>query len=512
MTAEDESPGGPDLAAGVAISQIPDGGMLQGHVGEEAALLARRGEEIFAIGATCTHYGGPLAEGILVGDTVRCPWHHACFGLRDGADLRPPALNPVTSWKVIREGDRVRVGEKNPSPAAKAPPADAPDSIVIIGAGPAGLVAAMTLRREGYSGPVRLIGAEKTPPVDRPNLSKDYLAGKAPEDWIPLRPSSFYEEQKLELRTGVAATAIDPKEHRVALDDGSSISCGALLLATGAEPVRFDIPGGSLPHVRYLRTLADSRAIIAAAGSARRVVVVGAGFIGLEAAASLRERGLEVHVVTPDARPLEKVLGAEAGDFVRGLHEKHGVVFHFGQKSTAISERDVQLASGQSLPADLVVVGIGVRPSTSLAAKAGLRIDKGIVVDEYFETSARGIFAAGDVARYPDFRTGQLVRIEHFVAAERQAQAAARNMLGSDRREPFRGIPFFWSQHYDVALNYVGHAEGWDSIERDGDFASGSCRLSYRSGGKTLAVLTLARDRDSLEAEAAMEGGADPGF
>jgi NADPH-dependent 2,4-dienoyl-CoA reductase/sulfur reductase-like enzyme/nitrite reductase/ring-hydroxylating ferredoxin subunit len=505
MTSDEKPPAGPDLAAGVAISRIPDGGMLLGHVGGEAALFARRGEEILAIGATCTHYGGPLAEGILVGDTVRCPWHHACFGLRDGENLRPPAPNPVTSWQVIRDGERVRVGNRNPPPAAKTPSAGAPESILIIGAGPAGLVAAQTLRREGYAGPIRLVGAEKTPPVDRPNLSKDYLAGKAPEDWIPLRPSEWYEEQKIELRTGVAATAIDPKKRQVSLDDGSSISYGAILLATGAEPVRLDVPGGSLPHVHYLRTLADSRGIIVAAGKAKRAVVVGAGFIGLETAASLRERGLEVHVVTPDARPLEKILGAEAGDYVRGLHESHGVVFHFGQKASAITEREVQFASGQSLPADLVVVGIGVRPSTSLAEKAGLRVDKGIVVDEYFETSGKSIFAAGDVARYPDFRTGQLIRIEHFVAAERQARAAAINMIGTDRRQPFRDVPFFWSQHYDVVLNYVGHAEKWDTIDREGSFASGSCRLAYKSGGKTLAVLTLARDRESLEAEAAME-------
>ena len=506
MTDESKPPSGPDLAAGVAISQIPDGGMLLGHVGEEAALFARSGEEIFAIGAMCTHYGGPLAEGILVGDTVRCPWHHACFGLRNGENLRPPALNPVTSWKVIREGDRVRAGEKNTPPAAKKAPANAPESIVIIGAGPAGLVAAQTLRREGHAGSITLIGAEKTPPVDRPNLSKDYLAGKAPEDWIPLRPPEWYDEHKLELRTGVAATAIDTKKRQVTLDDGSSISYGALLLATGAEPVRLDIPGASLPHVHYLRTLADSRGIIAAAQKAKRAVVVGAGFIGLETAASLRERGLEVHVVTPDARPLERILGAEAGDYVRGLHESHGVVFHFGQTVAAITDRQVELASRGSLPADLVVVGIGVRPSISLAEKAGLKLEKGIVVDEYFETSAQGIFAAGDVARYPDFRTGQLIRIEHFVAAERQARAAARNMLGPDRREAFRDVPFFWSQHYDVALNYVGHAGKWDSIDRDGDFASGSCRLTYKSGGKTLAVLTLARDRESLEAEADLEG------
>jgi apoptosis-inducing factor 3 len=508
MTAEEKPPNGPDLSAGVGISQIPVGGMLLGHVAGEPALFARRGEKIFAIGATCTHYGGPLAEGLLVGDTVRCPWHHACFALKDGENLRPPALSPVSSWQVIREGDRVRTGEKRPAPDARTQPAGSPDSIVIIGAGPAGLVAAMTLRREGYSGPVRLIGAEKTPPVDRPNLSKDYLAGKAPEDWIPLRPPEFYGEQKLELRAGVAATAVDAKQRWVTLDDGSSISFGALLLATGADPVHLDVPGGSLPHVHYLRTFADSKAIIAAAAPAKRVVVIGAGFIGLEVAASLRERGLEVHVVTPDARPLEKILGPEAGDFVRGLHESHGVAFHFGQSASAITDREVELASRGSVPADLVVVGIGVRPSTSLAEKAGLRVDRGIVVDEYFETSARGIFAAGDVARYPDFRTGQLIRIEHFVVAERQAQAAARNMLGTgtDRREAFRAVPFFWSQHYDVVLNYVGHAEKWDSIDRDGSFASGSCRLAYKSGGKTLAVLTLSRDRESLEAEAAMEG------
>ena len=510
MTAPESPPAGPDLNAGVAISQIPDGGMLLGHVAGEPALLARRGERVFAIGATCTHYGGPLAEGLLVGDTVRCPWHHACFGLTDGENLRPPALNPVASWTVIRDGERVRVGEKNPSPAAKAPPPDAPGSIVIIGAGPAGLVAAQTLRREGYSGPVRLFGAEKTSPVDRPNLSKDYLAGKAPEDWIPLRPPEFFEEQKLELRTGVAATAVDAKARTVSLGDGSSISYGALLLATGAEPVRLEIPGGSLPHVHCLRTLADSRAIIAAADGARRVVVVGAGFIGLEVAAALAQRGLEVHVVTPDARPLERILGAEAGDFVRGLHESHGVVFHFGQKASAILDGGVELASGGSLPADVVVVGIGVRPSTSLAEKAGLRVDRGIVVDDHFETSAPGVFAAGDAARYPDFRTGQLVRIEHFVAAQRQAQTAARNMLG--RREAFRAVPFFWSQHYDVALNYVGHAERWDSIDRDGSFAAGSCRLTYKSAGQSLAVLTLSRDRESLEWEAAIEDAASPGF
>jgi apoptosis-inducing factor 3 len=504
MTAETGSPSGPDLAAGVLVSEIPDGRTLLGHVGEEAAILVRRGEEVFAIGATCTHYGGPLAEGLVVGDTVRCPWHHACFSLRTGEDLRPPALTPVACWEVIRDSDRVRVGQKRPSPARPSPPAGAPDSIVIVGAGPAGLVAAQTVRREGYAGPVTLVGAEATPPVDRPNLSKDYLAGKAPEDWIPLRPPEFYGEQKIELVTGVSAGEIDAKGRKVKLSNGRSLPFGALLLSTGAEPVRLDLPGASLPHVHLLRTLADSNAIIAGAGAAKHAVVVGSSFIGLEAAASLRERGLEVHVVSRDKRPLERILGPEVGDFVRKLHESHGVVFHFEQSPASISGDRVELDGGESLPAELVVIGVGVRPSTALAERAGLRVENGVVVDVYLETSAKGIFAAGDVARYPDPRTGARMRIEHWVMAERQGRAAGRNLIGW--QEPFRGVPFFWSQHYDLALNYVGHAERWDSTEVEGSFAARDFKVTYKASGKTLAVLTLSRDRESLEAEAAMEG------
>ena len=352
-------------------------------------------------------------------------------------------------------------------------------------------------------GRVHLIGAEATPPVDRPNLSKDYLAGKAPEEWLPLRTPEFYTEQKIELVTGVAATSLDVRERRVVLADGRSLSYGALLLATGAEPVRLDVPGASLPHVHCLRTLADSRAIIAGAGTARRAVVVGSSFIGLEAAASLRERGVEVHVVSLDQVPLERILGPEVGKFILALHESHGVVFHLGESVSSIDPGAVTLKGGASLPADLVVAGIGVRPVTSLAEKAGLRVDRGIVVDSHLETSAKGVFAAGDAARYPDPRTGRPVRIEHWVVAERQGQTAGRNLLG--RNETFDAVPFFWSQHYDLALNYVGHAEQWDGTEMDGSFEAREFRLNYKAGNETLAVLTLSRDRESLAAEAAME-------
>jgi len=359
------------------------------------------------------------------------------------------------------------------------------------------------LRREQFQGSIVMLSDDQSPPVDRPNLSKDYLAGKAPEDWIPLRPPEVYAELRIEPLVGLEAAALDVRARRLTCVDGREIPYGALLLATGAEPVRLDVPGSGLPHVHTLRTLADSRAIVDLASRVKRAVVIGSSFIGLEVAASLRERGVEVHVASKDARPLERVMGPEVGDFVRGIHESHGVVFHFETTAASIDARAVTLTNGERLETELVVAGIGVRPRTRLAETAGLRVDRGVVVDAYLETSAPGVFAAGDIARYPDPRTGELVRIEHFVHAERQGQAAARNMLG--RREPFRIPPFFWSQHYDVVLNYAGHAERWDEIRVDGSLAARDAKLTYVAGGKELAVLTVGRDRENLEAEAAWE-------
>jgi NADPH-dependent 2,4-dienoyl-CoA reductase/sulfur reductase-like enzyme/nitrite reductase/ring-hydroxylating ferredoxin subunit len=494
---------GPDLAAGVALDQLPDGGRLLGHSGGEAVLVVRRGEEIFAVGATCTHYGGPLAEGVVVGDTVRCPWHHACFSLHTGEALRAPALNPVACYRVEREGDRIAVREKVDAPGK--PPAAGPDPIVIVGAGAAGNAAAEMLRREGYPGKIQMIGLEDEVPYDRPNLSKDYLAGTAPEEWIPLRPRGFYDEHRIELLLGVKATAIDPQAKTVTLSDGRSLSWGALLLATGAEPIRLPIPGADRPFVHVLRSLADSRAIAAAAKEAKRAVVIGASFIGLEAAASLRARGVEVTVVAPEERPLVKVLGPELGDFLRAFHEEHGVTFRLGRKPASIEEGEVRLDDGSSLPADLVVMGVGVRPRLDLASAAGLEIDNGVLVNEFLETSAPGIFAAGDIARWPDAWSGERIRVEHWVVAERQGQVVAKNLLG--RREPFAHAPFFWSQHYDVSISYVGHAVHWDAIEVSGSIPEKNAVVTYRAGDRIAAVATIFRDRESLEAELAMEAG-----
>ncbi|HEY7922723.1 MAG TPA: FAD-dependent oxidoreductase [Vicinamibacteria bacterium] len=501
------SPGGPDLKSGVPARDVPDGGMLLGHVDDEAVLLARRGDEYFAVGASCTHYHGPLAEGIVVGDTVRCPWHHACFSLRTGEALRAPALDPVSCWRVERNGDALVVREKLSGFASKASSAKGhPAAVVIVGAGAAGLAAADMLRREGYGGSLTMISADDSAPYDRPNLSKDFLAGTAPPEWIPLRSPDYYREQRIELVLGSRVSSLELQAKQVKLENGTAHAFDSLLIATGADPVRIPVEGASDAQLHYLRSFADSQALVARAGAAKRVVVVGASFIGLEVAASLRKRGVAVDVVAPEQQPLERVLGAELGKVVRRLHEEQGVVFHLGETVKRADGRAVTLSGGSSLDADFLVLGVGVRPSLALAERAGLALDRGIAVNEYLETSVPGVFAAGDVARWPDPHSGQKIRVEHWVVAQRQGQVAARNMLG--RRERFDAVPFFWSQHYDTAINYVGHAEKWDEIAIDGDPGALDCAVRYKLAGRVLAVATIGRDVVSLQSEAAMESGS----
>jgi NADPH-dependent 2,4-dienoyl-CoA reductase/sulfur reductase-like enzyme/nitrite reductase/ring-hydroxylating ferredoxin subunit len=506
MADDQAKPSGPDLAKGIAFAELTDGGMLAGHVGEEQVLLVRVGQEVFATAAQCSHYHGPLADGLVVGDTVRCPWHHACFSLRTGEALHAPALSPIDCWSVEQREGNVFVAQKRtdvkPTPRGK-PAGAAPDRIVIVGGGAAGFAAAEMLRRQDYKGGIVMLSSDDTAPVDRPNLSKDYLAGSAPEEWIPLRGDDFYADNAIELRLKANVAALDPRAREVVLADGDKVAYDRLLLATGAEPIRLPIPGADQPHVHTLRSLADSRAIVALAKTARRAVVIGASFIGLEAAAALRAREIEVHVVAPEKRPMERVLGPDMGDFVRALHEEHGVIFHLEDTATAIDGKQVKLKSGGILEADLVVVGVGVRPRLDLAEKAGLTLDRGVVVDAFLQTSAPGIFAAGDIARWPDRHSGQAIRVEHWVVAERQGQTAALNMLGL--REKFEAVPFFWSQHYDIPINYVGHAEKWDELAIEGDIAGKDCLLRYKTKGRTLAVASIFRDVASLQAEVAME-------
>jgi len=494
---------GPDLGSGVPLASVPTTGVLAGHVDGTAVLLARLGDGIHAIGGTCTHYGAPLADGFVVDGEIRCPWHHACFSLRTGAALRAPAFAPLAKWHVEIVGDMVfvRGEDTTPSPAPAPPRAD-PERIVIIGGGAAGFATAKRLRDLGYEGALSMLSADDAAPCDRPNLSKDYLAGTAREDWIPLQAPGFYAEHDIDLRLGCDVAAIDTNARQVSTTAGERIAYDGLLLATGAEPRRLPLPGFDRPDVFALRSLADARAIIAASATAKSVALVGAGFIGMEAAAALRARGLDVHVVAPDAVPMERVLGLELGEFVTGLHRENGVVFHLQASVKAFDGKALMLGDGSRVPADMVIVGVGVVPRTSLAAAAGMEVQDGIVVDAFLETSAKGHFAAGDVARYP-YRGG-LVRVEHWVHAERQGQAAAANMLGA--QQPFTDVPFFWTHHYGLDLRYTGHAKDWDEIRTEGALTDRDFIARFFSAGRLVAAASVGRDLENLTVEAGLHG------
>jgi NADPH-dependent 2,4-dienoyl-CoA reductase/sulfur reductase-like enzyme/nitrite reductase/ring-hydroxylating ferredoxin subunit len=519
MSANDEKPTGPDLSIPVPISSIPIGGMLAGHFEGEPVILARVGGTFFAIGGKCTHYGASLGDGMIEGETVRCPWHHACFNLRNGAAVGGPALLDLPAYETVVENESVHVvGVKSAVDTAtlsrgpgksRAPervtlaPASPPhpSSVVIIGAGAAGNACAEMLRRENYRGPLVLIDPDTDAPYDRPNLSKDYLAGSAPEEWLPLHPQEFYEQQEVAFRRG-RIKSIDRSTGSVIFEDATALPYGTLLIATGASPVRLDIPGGN--RLLYLRSLADCRAVIDAAKGTKSAVVIGASFIGLEVAASLRTRGLNVSVVGLEAVPLEKVLGPDLGGLVRNVHEKKGVRFFLKRSVASISGDKAILDDGTSLDADLVVAGIGVRPNVQIAEECGLTIDKGIAVNEFLQSSDPKIFAAGDVARFPDAHTGSRIRIEHWVVAERQGQVAALNILGAKTR--FDDVPFFWSAHYDaLTIRYTGHAESWEKTEIEGSVDEMDCSVSFIHNGRRTAVATINRDKEGLKAEIEME-------
>jgi apoptosis-inducing factor 3 len=485
---------GPDLKQGVPDADVREGAPLLGHIDGEAVVLVRDAGKLHALGASCTHYGGPLAEGRVFGGAIHCPWHHACFDLATGR-AHGPALSPIACWDVALEGGTIRVGAKR-DVAAPAAPAG-PKAVVIVGGGAAGVACAEALRGEGYSGSITIVNGEGSDPVDRPNLSKDFLAGSAPEEWAYLRTADALGGNKVTL-VNEAAISIDRTAHTVQLASGKSVAWDALVLATGAEPVKLTIDGWDLPHVHTLRTLADSRAIGNAANAATQAVIIGASFIGLEVAASLRARGASVTVVGPEPVPLARILGDEVGAFVKSIHEGKGVAFKLGRKPQSITTEHVILDDGTKLPANLVVMGVGVRPRTQLAEAAGLQIDRGVVVDAELH-AAPGVWAAGDIARFPYDDT--LVRIEHWQVAVRHGQAVARSILGQGAQ---RDVPFFWSQHHDVTLGYVGHAETFDTPEVKGSLDARDAHVVYRDRGIVRAVLTIGRDQLGLDAEAAM--------
>ncbi len=504
MSEDATPPTGPDLRAGIPLQALKDGEPVFGHVEDAPVFLIRQGEDVAAFNAKCTHYGGPLGDGVVEGRTLRCPWHHACFSLEDGQVLGGPAFNPLARWSVSVRDGKVTVGERQHRDPLepRGRPAREPDAVVIIGAGAAGSSAAETLRVEGYGNPIVLLDPEPEAPYDRPNLSKDYLAGEAPEDWMPLRSKDFFSAHGIQ-RLNTRAVKLDVKNHLVHVEEGESIPFGVALLAPGSIPRRLPVPGEGRRHVHYLRSLDDCRRIILASERAQRVAVVGASFIGMEVAASLRHRGLPVTVIAPEEVPFRRTLGPELGRFVQSLHEEEGVEFRLGSTVKGIDDGLVLLERGAPVEADMVVIGVGVRPDLTLAQDAGLDVDDGIVVDELLRTSHPDVYAAGDVALYPEPRLGHRVRIEHWVVARRQGRTVARNILG--REEPFTDAPFFWTEHFGIPIAYVGHAEDWDEATMEGDCGDEGCAVVFKKGGRRRALATVFRDRDSLLAEVAME-------
>ena len=498
-------------------SHLRDGEMKEVQAGEVRILLARLGDRFYAVSATCPHYGAPLAEGVLCGTRIMCPWHHAAFNIVNGNLEEPPALDALVSYAVRVEDELVLVSIPDETQDRRTPSMVKCDStvdprqFVIIGAGAAGYAAAQTLREEGFRGNVVMITRENRAPYDRPNLSKDYLQGHAEPEWMPLRPEEFFNEHGIKLVLNREVTRVDARTKTITFESGETMDYDALLVATGGAPVRLNIPGSDLKNICMLRSFADSDSIIETAQRSRHAVVVGASFIAMEAAYSLRERGLEVTVVAPSREPFETTLGAEVGNLFRRLHESHGVRFKLGsivyRFEGSHNVEAVTLDNGERIATDMVVVGAGVRPVTHFVD--GVECDRagGIVVDSRLR-AADGTYAAGDIASFNDPRTGERVRIEHWRTAQQQGRAAARNMLG--RNIAYDGVPFFWTRQFDVGLLYVGHATSWDEIIYRGEVSSHNFLAFYLKDEHVLAVAGMNREREMAAAEELMRLGRMP--
>jgi len=477
--------------------ELQDGEMRRVKAGETEVLLARVEGQFYAVGADCTHYGAPLERGLLHGTRLLCPWHHACFDLRGGSLLEPPALDALPCYKVRLEGDQIMVSTQSEPTLQPVGTGEDSRRFVIVGGGAAGLMAALTLRQEGFAGQLVMVTPEADAPYDRPNLSKEYLQGKAPPEWLPLRGPEFYEENRVELMTGCRVRRLLPEVRTLEFEDGSFLTYDACLIATGGIPRTLQVPGAHLGGVFTLRSLGDSKALAATAERAKRAVVVGASFIGMETAASLRERGLEVTVVAPERVPFEKVLGERVGEMFRSLHEEKGVSFRLGAKVLEFAGdggvREVLLESGERLKADLVVVGVGVRPATEFIADLPLDENRSVPVDAHLK-AAEALYAAGDIARFPDPQTGEAIRVEHWRLALQHGKIAALNMLGQD--VPYQGVPFFWTGQFGLQLRYVGHADSFDEVVYWGEPEARDFLAFYLQKGILKAASGLKRDKE----------------
>jgi apoptosis-inducing factor 3 len=473
-------------------------------------------DTIHALRDRCPHYGAPLHEGLISGRHITCPWHHARFEITTGKLAVPPSLDDLRRFQVKIENGEIYIGDPEPALPADGRVASGVDGRVfaILGAGAAGNAAAEMLRREGFSGRILLITAEKRLPYDRPNLSKGFLSGEASPDWLPLRSKKFYEERNIELLSGRQVTRLRPAEHILVFSDGEELKFDQALLATGAAPRAIPLPGNDLPNVFLLRTMDDAESILRAIEKARRAVVLGASFIGLEVAASLRERGLEVDLVAPEEIPMIKIFGDRVGCWFQRMHEKQGVRFHLGIMPNRIEKTGdilrIPLSDGSALEGDLVIGGLGVTPAIGYLKGTDLVQGVAVPVDGCLQTRARGIFAAGDLAAVPDRHTGEMLRIEHWVVAEAQGQHAARAMLGNTAT--YDQIPFFWTRQYGRSIKYMGHAAHFDQVAFRGGIEEESFFAGYFHEGKLKAAASLGGGSEFIALGELLKAGTPPDF
>ena len=503
--------------AAARLSEIKNGEMKEVSVRETPILLVRMYDKCHALAAHCTHYGAPLAEGALVDGRIICPWHHACFNAATGDMLEPPALDSLPSFPVTVEGDDIYIALPEQPVDRRTPEMTKHDSkrnegvFVILGGGAAGYMAAQTLREDGFAGRIVMITRENRLPYDRPNLSKDYLAGNAEPEWMPLRSDDFFETHGIEIMREREVAKIYAAAKQIEFSDGETLSFDKLLVATGGVPRKLNLPNADLKNIFLLRSFDNADEIIAATDGAKRAVVIGASFIGMETAASLKQRGIAVTVVAPDKVPFEKILGAEIGELFRKIHEKNGIEFRLGANVKGFEGTDavtaVVLDNGEKIDADLVIVGIGVTPATAFLEGFELHKDGGVIADKHLKI-ADDVYAAGDIVHFPDACTGESTRIEHWRTALQQGRTAAHNMAGKPKE--FDAVPFFWTTQFDATLNYVGHAAGWDEIIFQGDVNSRDFLAFYIKDNRVSAVAGMNRDTELAYLQERLRSGQMP--
>ena len=532
----------PDFVRVASTADLADGEMRQVQADGTDVLLSRVGGAFHACTAFCTHYGAPLADGVLDGTTVVCPWHHAAFDVASGALCEPPAPDALRTFEVRVDGDDVLVrvpddadahGKGIPyresdgeTPAMAAADASGDDRLfLLLGAGAAAEACAEALRIEGFRGRIVLATTETRPPYDRTKLSKAYLAGDAGDDALRLRDGSFYEGHGIEVWTDQTVTGLDPEARTVAFDKRDPVTYDAALVATGGTPRRLPIDGADLDGVLLLRSWKDAQDLVKRVDGVESVAIIGASFIGMEAASSLRGRGVGVTVVGKETVPFEDVLGADVGRVFQQAAEAKGVAFRLGASveriETVPSDPDTRVPrrlrvalDGDAVEADLVLMGVGVTPATGFLKQAPFRGDDGgLRVDETLR-AAPGLFAAGDVAVFPEAHLGRPVRIEHWRLAQQHGRAAARNMIAEGdptmTSVPFDGVPFFWTGQFGVSLRYVGHAEDWDEAIVDGSLDDRQFVVAYVEGGAVRALAAVGRDRDAAAFHRLLARGAVP--